>query len=138
MTKVVTGGGAQYNIPTAGGAITRKTGTGTTTSSTSYFNATDTLNLSAGRYIFFAHVRFSAATTASRRGLLIYNVTAGEQIADSLVQINVTSTGGAIHLTTSTCLAISSAASFRARAMQNSGSDLNYEAQFKAIKIANY
>lgn len=138
LTKVVTGGGAQYNIPTAGGAITRKTGTGTTTSSTSYFNATDTLNLSAGRYIFFAHVRFSAATTASRRGLLIYNVTAGEQIADSLVQINVTSTGGAIHLTTSTCLAISSAASFRARAMQNSGSDLNFEAQFKAIKIANY
>lgn len=120
------------------GGISGETGNVTLSSSTSYTTITDSITLTAGRYVLFGHVRFDAAAAASRRGCNIYDETAGSQLADSLVQINVTTNGGAIHLTTSTCLAFSSPHTFVVRAMQNSGSSVAVEAQFKAIKISDY
>lgn len=120
------------------GEIYGQTGTGSLVSTTSYTNITGDLSLPAGRWIVTAKVRFEASTTASRRGLNIYNVTESAQYVDSLVQVNATTNGGAFHLTTCTIVNLSARQSICARGMQNSGSNLAFDGYVQAIKIANY
>ncbi len=120
------------------GEIYGQTGTGILGSTTSYTNITGDLSLPAGRWVVTAKVRFGASTTASRRGLNIYNVTESAQYVDSLVQVNATTNGGAFHLTTCTIINLSARQSICARGMQNSGSNLEFDGYVQAIKIANY
>ena len=120
------------------GEIYRQAGTGSLVSTTAYKNITGDLSLPAGRWVVTAKVRFGASTTASRRGLNIYNVTESAQYVDSLVQVNATTNGGAFHLTTCTIVRLSARQSICARGMQNSGSNLDFDGYVQAIKIANY
>lgn len=120
------------------GEIYGQTGTGSLVSTTAYTNITGDLSLPAGRWVVTAKVRFGASTTASRRGLNIYNVTESAQYVDSLVQVNATTNGGAFHLTTCTIVSLSARQVLCARGMQNSGSNLDFDGYVQAIKIANY
>lgn len=112
--------------------------TGSVASGTTYKDITDEMVLPAGRYVLFGKADFNAQATASSRAISIYNVTDSTGLDDALVRVNVTSQGGHIHLSTSTCLAFSASKSFKLRAMQNSGQSVSVTGYLKAIKIANY